>query len=362
MLISGYFLDGKTSRRIEARLEVLSENSQTLVFYSVADDARLAEVKLADICISSRVGNASRELSLAGGEQFVTEQNDLVDALLKQLKGSGRGTSLLHRLETSLMMILASVVISSVVAWSAAVYGVPGLARYIAFNMPALSTDQYKTDLFILDKTTFEPSALTAEKQQDVRDLLDPYIQKYIEDSDAELIPTLNFRSGVGVNAFALPSGQLVFTDDLIDLVKEDQELVAILFHELGHLKEKHMLRRSLQGSMMTLLLLFIIGDINTVDIVAGVPALIADLSYSRDFEREADLYALHQLDKQNVGVEFFSTVMKRLADINHQPDNDADESESSMNFNVDLGDFLQTHPGWEERLEMVERFNQGNH
>jgi Zn-dependent protease with chaperone function len=362
MHISGYFLDGKTSRQIAARLEVLSESSQILVFYSAADESRLAEVKLADIHISSRVGNASRELSLAGGEQFVTEQNDLVDALLKQLKVSGLGISLAHRLESSLMMILASVVISSLVAWSAAVYGVPGLARYIAFNMPALSTEQYKTDLLILDKTTFEPSTLSVEKQQDVRELLDPYIHKYIEDSDAELIPVLNFRSGVGVNAFALPSGQIVFTDELIELVKEDQELIAILFHELGHLKEKHMLRRSLQGSIMTLLLLFIIGDITTFDFVSGVPALIADLSYSRDFEREADIYALHQLDKQHVGVEFFSMVMTRMADINQQPDNYADESESSIDFNIDMGDFLQTHPGWEERIEMVERFNQGDY
>ena len=54
--------------------------------------------------------------------------------------------------------------------------------------------------------------------------------------------PALAFRDGgktVGANAFALPGGQIVVTDALVQLLS-DAELQAVLAHELSHGAERH--------------------------------------------------------------------------------------------------------------------------
>ncbi len=52
----------------------------------------------------------------------------------------------------------------------------------------------------------------------------------------------------VGANAFALPSGIVVMTDELVELAKTDDELVAVLAHEIGHVRGRHALRQTAAG------------------------------------------------------------------------------------------------------------------
>lgn len=58
----------------------------------------------------------------------------------------------------------------------------------------------------------------------------------------------LLFRRGgrVGADAFALPSGAIIVTDELIALAKHEYEVVAVLAHEIGHVRNRHGLRHAL--------------------------------------------------------------------------------------------------------------------
>ena len=49
----------------------------------------------------------------------------------------------------------------------------------------------------------------------------------------------LEFRHGgyIDANAFALPSGIIVMTDELVELAKSDDELISVLAHEIGHVR-----------------------------------------------------------------------------------------------------------------------------
>ena len=153
-------------------------------------------------------------------------------------------------------------------------------------------------------------------------------------------------------NAFALPNGDIVFTDDLVELVKEDEELVAVLFHELGHLQYKHITRRALQNSMVALLTIFIMGDVDiSIDLLA-VPTVILDLSYSRAFESEADLYALDELNKSGIDLDNFANVMVRLN--KYYNDGKGDHFARPIN---DTPSFLQTHPTTEDRVSLVQQY-----
>jgi Zn-dependent protease with chaperone function len=56
----------------------------------------------------------------------------------------------------------------------------------------------------------------------------------------------LLFRDGgsVGANAFALPGGTVIATDQFIQLSENDDEIIAVLAHEIGHVRHQHSLRQ----------------------------------------------------------------------------------------------------------------------
>ena len=96
---------------------------------------------------------------------------------------------------------------------------------------------------------------------------------------------TLNFRGGgfIGPNAFALPDGTLVITDELVKLAGGDTEmLVGVLAHEIGHVELEHSLRQLYRAAGMAGLVMLIAGDIGSgaEDILVEGGGLLA-LSYS---------------------------------------------------------------------------------
>jgi Zn-dependent protease with chaperone function len=133
-----------------------------------------------------------------------------------------------------------------------------------------------------------------------------------------------------------------------------------VLFHELGHLQHRHFLRRTLQDSMLVILLLFVVGDIESLDMVMGIPALLADLSYSRDFEREADLFALQQMHRNDLDLDTFGTMMLLLSATDEGQEEMQEEDKASEYDFEALEGFLSTHPKSEDRAAMVEEFKAG--
>ena len=73
----------------------------------------------------------------------------------------------------------------------------------------------------------------------------------------------LLFRRGAGPNAFALPAGHIIVTDELIGIAHNDQEVLAVLAHEIGHVVHAHGLRSVLQSSAAALLFTAVSGDIS---------------------------------------------------------------------------------------------------
>ncbi len=62
---------------------------------------------------------------------------------------------------------------------------------------------------------------------------------------------TVEFRASpiIGANAFALPGGIVIVTDQLMQLAEHDDEILAVLAHEIGHVKHRHVLRGLPQDS-----------------------------------------------------------------------------------------------------------------
>jgi Zn-dependent protease with chaperone function len=214
----------------------------------------------------------------------------------------------------------------------------------MAHNAPYFTSAQFVSSLDVLDKTVFEASKLPQKRQQEIRNLMKPYLSSF-----KSLQPKLVFRSGMKANALALPNGVIVFTDDFVNLTQSNDELIAVLFHELGHLTHKHMTQRIIQDAMLTIMVVFITGDVETFDLVTGLPTLLLDLAYSREFELEADTYALNLLDKHDIPLLSFVEAMKNLE--NYYIKENEGQTNSAMT------DFFSTHPKTAQRIKLVEQF-----
>ena len=126
----------------------------------------------------------------------------------------------------------------------------------------------------------------------------------------------------------------------------------------------KHILRRVIQDTVFTVMLFFLIGDSASLDIISALPTLLADTAYSRDFEREADHYALQQMHSHNIDLKYFSSLAEYFANEYDTPDQQASNHQSDEVVSDSIWEYLSTHPSWEERAQMAEQFkrNQAAH
>ena len=103
-------------------------------------------------------------------------------------------------------------------------------------------------------------------------------------------------------NAFVLPGGKVGFYKGLIDFADNDDQIAAVLGHEVGHVKARHAARRIGQETATGLLVQgggLLLGStvqmsdemLNTVMAAAGAGASVGVLlPFSRSNESEADL------------------------------------------------------------------------
>jgi Zn-dependent protease with chaperone function len=120
-------------------------------------------------------------------------------------------------------------------------------------------------------------------------------------------------KSRIGPNALALPSGQIVLTDELARLLGDDDEaLMGVLAHELGHLQRRHLMRRVVHGAATGAATMALFGDASAM--LATVPAVLLDLKYSRDAELEADDFAAALMEAAGLDRARLALALERLA------------------------------------------------
>lgn len=329
--IEGLLYDGRTSSSRPAKLAVYVDGTVRL---SWQGGEQSFQVDALDI--PARLGDTPRRIALPDGSEFETGDNAAVDAIAGSHGPPGHG--LLHWLESRLGIVIGATLVVLLAGGLFAVYGIPALAREAAFALsPAFSARLGHGTLSILDQT-LEPSQLDEARQASLRERFE-----HITDAEEGQSFELLFREGglLGANAFALPSGTVVMTDELVELAAHDDGLVAVFAHEVGHVVYRHGLRQAIQSSLLALGIVLVTGDLSsTSGFVAALPALLAESRFSRDFEREADDYALSYLDRAGIDPERFAELLQRL-----------EQAAGERALNVP---FLSSHPSTEERVHRL--------
>ncbi len=154
------------------------------------------------------------------------------------------------------------------------------------------------------------------------------------------------FRSGaLGPNALALPGGIIIVTDDMVHLAPNEDELLAVLAHEIGHVQGRHALRLILQDSGVVVLIAALAGDAVSMSVLAAaLPTALLQSHYSRQFEEEADEYAFAHLRRHGYSPQLFADMMRRLQQADRRPAGEGGVLR-----------YFSTHPLTEERIQRAE-------
>ncbi|MEQ8205998.1 MAG: M48 family metallopeptidase [Woeseia sp.] len=293
---------------IDARQHTVTASTDGVLLH-IERNGESATFELANVTISAPVGQGDWALDLPGGGRLLVANAEFVAQLNHNEAGWVR------RLEASWRWALAAVVIAVVGGYAALTYGLPAAARHVAFAVPQNLDARMSTDsLGAMDRLLFEDSELTPARHAELQTLF-----KRVTALDARYDEySLVFRKSpkIGANAFALPGGMVVMTDEMVELAEADDELLAVLAHEVGHQANRHLLRIVLQNSAGALLIASLTGDLTSISaLAASVPTVLMQAKYSRDFEREADAFAFEFLKSEGKNPDVLRELLLRLED-----------------------------------------------
>lgn len=265
-----------------------------------------------DCHIQARLGGSKRLIDCPDGARVETHFQALESCL--PAKRNSHFWQAVHYAENHLVLICMAFVGILLCGFALLTYGIPVMAKFTADILPASAEQRLgKETLTTLDDPKlgwFQASELTDMQKKSVTQALQS-LCSLTKNCPAY---TLQFRKSpkIGANAFALPGGTVVMTDELVALAKNNDELVAILAHELGHVKNKHALRQTLEGTISGIVIIAITGDVSSI--ASSLPTIMLNMKYGRNLETEADEYALNALRQACLPTQAFATILLRLS------------------------------------------------
>jgi Zn-dependent protease with chaperone function len=208
-----------------------------------------------------------------------------------------------------------AVVVLILLAWATFRYGIPIASSAIAAVIPPSVLSAVGEQTFAgIDRFGLRASTLPLERRTAVSNEFHHIVAASGLDDAACRIEFRAAEKTFGPNAFAFPPCFIVVTDELVTIAAHDDELKAVLAHELGHIKYRHGLRRIIQDTFLTFILLMITGDATQISgALAGLPVLLLEFGYARNFEREADVFARDYMRAHNIDLQRFPAILRRI-------------------------------------------------
>ncbi|TAK92487.1 MAG: M48 family metallopeptidase [Burkholderiaceae bacterium] len=344
-LLAATYYDGITSRRMPVRLSLAADGLHVLDLPSqkvvALTDIRWPEVHRHGPRLLRFADNSYCEI--AGGSDF--------DAWCArhQISPDGGINALMQRWNT----VLLCTALLIVMLFAGYRWGLPALSEWLAYRLPAdtlLRTEQ--DTLKFLDGQLLQPSQVPAARQQALREGL---AQMRLP-AGIEVHYTLEFRASerLGANAFALPAGTIVVTDELVQMTDNDAQVLAVLSHEIGHLYRRHALRGMIQSTVVGAVTAWFLGDVSSI--LAGVPAMLLDLRYSRGFESEADAFAVHMLQANQQSSRLLAQMLEKLERAADQKQRN-NAQQKNPEKKSDVWDYFSTHPDTAARIRALNQY-----
>jgi Zn-dependent protease with chaperone function len=181
-----------------------------------------------------------------------------------------------------------------------------------------------------------------------------PTVARYGESGPAPFQYTFRIIDEKDVNAFSVPGGFIFVNKGLLEFVSSDDELAAVLAHEIAHAAHRHVMKlirddaRVQQSVLLPALLVGVFGRLPSQDFAglmtgAQLYRIARVSSFSQEAEIDADLTALEYMRRSPYNPAGLLVFMERLA------------AEERKRPQIDWGIF-RTHPITRDRVETLRR------
>jgi Zn-dependent protease with chaperone function len=153
------------------------------------------------------------------------------------------------------------------------------------------------------------------------------------------------------LNAFCLPGGYIYFFTGLIDKLRSDSEIAAVMAHEIAHVVERHGMKQSARNAKLSIanLILILASGGAAAPVIAAQMAQIAIMnSYSIEYEQEADVKGVKMLIESGYSPSAVVTTMETIM---------AEEIKTPL-YNYGI---YMSHPDTRKRVEYLAKYLRDN-
>ncbi len=324
------YFDGVTSKTIQAKLTANSlgwhitysdtSNKPVLVHWSI-DQIKKSSVYTKGLVVFNYNENAPFQKIESSDKNFIDylEKNphpSLTNAL----------DSFLHKTRISSLVTLMLVLTS--LGLLTYFYIIPTVATHFVSKLSdnnVIAFGDYVFDVLSKDLDIDEEKSLEMQEFLDRMKIESAFpLEIFVVHSDE-------------MNAFALSGGKMVIYTELLNKLENEAQLAALIGHEVSHVENRHVLQniaRDLSGALFVSILM---GDLNGVSTIFAENAhRFKQLSYSRELEKEADIFGLEIMKKNNVNLHGMPELFEIL------------KKEDSFEISA----YLSNHPALDDRIE----------
>jgi Zn-dependent protease with chaperone function len=338
---------GCIGRRFAAHSTVFEEcrlvsDGERLEIYSFENELTYSCSKAA-ITIDPKLGSIDRKITLADHSIFETSDSDFVDSL----DSKGAFWQRIARLESFGPHLIVLAIACVVGVFAVYRYGLPLLVNAAIAMTPVEAIEFMDSGtLRSLDSLVTSQSKLAPDRKDELQGLFTILVSaqnRAGEGSDKKRYQLL-FRNSprIGPNAFALPGGTIVMTDQLVKRFPDNELLAGVLAHELGHVAHQHSLKQLYRALGMAGLVALIAGDSGPIleDLILEGNAFLS-LSFSRQHEVEADAHSVKLMRDSDMNpagiIKFFEAIEKKYG-------------------GSTMPSWMSTHPATEDRINAIKK------
>ncbi len=307
--------------RDDGGLRILATDSDTELV-----STRLSECHQGDVLPGLPV-----ELFFKDGDYFIP-----ADVSMRWQRHSATG--LLAWMESHLATVLLAALLVPLSFWLTFVKLIPAGAESTAFLIPQSALNEIGSSSLKAMDFALQDSELTQSEQNEILHDWEESAKRAGLTGEYHVI----FRRGDEpvANAFALADGTIVVFDGLVETLSREQ-LIAVLFHEAGHVDHRHHAQMIIQASLGAIIYGMLLGDVDGLaESVLGAGLSLGENAFSRKMETEADDFASLKLTAAGMSPSSLSEALGAL------PDHD-DSANSWM-------EYLSTHPDTDKRVERI--------
>lgn len=303
-MLRGAYTDGKTATRSEVEITIATERGR-----------KLLRINAPGVFAEWNVENVHR---ISTGRDGVLFRHGDGDARLTVPANSvhllrSRAPELFSNRSRGLAIAgIAGLVLLAGVNTGAIFFGAPLLSGPLARSTPThvestLGANTRQLLSFITDECRVDDRA-----QAEADDL----IRRLGSAAGSPFNSSLTFVDADFPNAFALPGGAIMVTDDLIDMLDTPDQLAGVLAHETAHVARRHVMAaviRELGGAMA--LDLLVGGGSGAGQQIALSGLQLQSIRHGRNAESEADELAIAYLIETGIDPEGLAEFFDVIAD-----------------------------------------------